>query len=118
MDIGAIFDWDGVIIDSSAAHERSWDILAAEEKLPLFPGHFKMGFGRKNQFIIPQILKWSQDPQEIARLPPAIAAAQQRAEVGQCPCALHRGSGLGQGVRRLPQQRLPGIAAPGHAGCS
>jgi HAD superfamily hydrolase (TIGR01509 family) len=68
MDTGAIFDWDGVIIDSSAAHERSWDILAAEEKLPLFPGHFKMGFGRKNQFIIPNILKWSQDPTEIARL--------------------------------------------------
>jgi HAD superfamily hydrolase (TIGR01509 family) len=68
MDIGAIFDWDGVIIDSSAAHEQSWDLLAAEEKLPLFPGHFKQGFGRKNQFIIPNILKWSQDPAEIARL--------------------------------------------------
>ena len=68
MDIGAIFDWDGVIIDSSAAHEVSWNVLAAEEKLPLPEGHFKKGFGRKNQFIIPEILGWSRDPQEIARL--------------------------------------------------
>jgi len=67
-DIGAIFDWDGVIIDSSATHEESWDILAAEEKLLLFPGHFKAGFGRKNQFIIPTILKWSDNPAEIERL--------------------------------------------------
>jgi HAD superfamily hydrolase (TIGR01509 family) len=68
MDIGAIFDWDGVIIDSSAAHEVSWDVLAAEEKLPLVEGHFKKGFGRKNQFIIPEILGWTRDAKEIARL--------------------------------------------------
>jgi HAD superfamily hydrolase (TIGR01509 family) len=68
--IGAIFDWDGVIIDSSAAHEQSWDLLAAEEKRVLPPGHFKAGFGRKNQFIIPHILKWADaaNATEIARL--------------------------------------------------
>lgn len=68
--IGAIFDWDGVIIDSSAAHEHSWDLLAADEKRVLPPGHFKAGFGRKNQFIIPNILKWADaaDTAEIARL--------------------------------------------------
>jgi len=67
-EIGAIFDWDGVIIDSSAAHERSWDLLAAEEKRALPPGHFKAGFGRKNQFIIPNILRWATDPVEIERI--------------------------------------------------
>jgi HAD superfamily hydrolase (TIGR01509 family) len=66
--IGAIFDWDGVIIDSSAAHEQSWDLLAAAEKRVLPPGHFKAGFGRKNQFIIPNILKWADDPAEIERI--------------------------------------------------
>jgi HAD superfamily hydrolase (TIGR01509 family) len=69
-EIGAIFDWDGVIIDSSSAHEQSWDLLAAEEKRPLPPGHFKAGFGRKNQFIIPNILHWAAagDTAEIERL--------------------------------------------------
>ncbi|MBC2594600.1 HAD family phosphatase [Ruficoccus amylovorans] len=65
---GALFDWDGVIVDSSAAHELSWDLLAAEEKLTLPPGHFKRGFGRKNTVIIPEILGWTTDPAEIARL--------------------------------------------------
>ena len=64
----AIFDWDGVVIDSSAQHEESWDLLAAESgrKLPL--GHFKAGFGRKNQIIIPEILGWATDPAEIERI--------------------------------------------------
>jgi len=66
--IGAIFDWDGVIIDSSAAHEGSWERLAEEENLPLFEGHFKKGFGRKNAVIIPEIYKWADDPAEIKRL--------------------------------------------------
>ncbi len=70
MKFAAIFDWDGVIVDSSAAHERSWEILAAEENLPLPEGHFKKGFGRKNEFIIPQILRWAaeENAEEIVRL--------------------------------------------------
>jgi beta-phosphoglucomutase family hydrolase len=65
---GTIFDWDGVIIDSSRHHEKSWKLLAQEEELPLPPDSFRLGFGRKNQIIIPEIYKWSQDPAEIERL--------------------------------------------------
>ncbi|MDP0495573.1 MAG: HAD family phosphatase [Verrucomicrobiota bacterium JB024] len=65
---GALFDWDGVVIDSSAAHEHSWALLAEEEKKPLPEGHFVRGFGRKNTVIIPEILEWTTDPAEIARL--------------------------------------------------
>jgi beta-phosphoglucomutase family hydrolase len=65
---GAIFDWDGVIIDSSKHHEESWERLAREISKPLPPGHFKRGFGRKNDFIIPQILAWTNDASEIKTL--------------------------------------------------
>jgi len=65
---GAIFDWDGVIIDSSASHEKSWENLAVEEGRPLPADHFERGFGRKNEIIIPEILGWTTDPAEIARL--------------------------------------------------
>jgi len=65
---GAIFDWDGVVIDSSAAHEESWERLARETGKALPAGHFKKGFGRKNQYIIPEILAWSKDAGEINRL--------------------------------------------------
>jgi beta-phosphoglucomutase family hydrolase len=65
---GVIFDWDGVVIDSSAQHERSWELLAEEIQKPLPPGHFKAGFGKKNQEIIPDLYGWSDDPAEIQRL--------------------------------------------------
>jgi len=65
---GVIFDWDGVVIDSSAHHEKSWELLAEEIQKPLPPGHFKAGFGKKNQEIIPGLLRWSEDPEEIQRL--------------------------------------------------
>ena len=64
---GAIFDWDGVIIDSSSHHEESWERLARETGKPLPPGHFKKGFGRKNEFIIPEILEWTREAAEIER---------------------------------------------------
>jgi len=64
----AIFDWDGVIIDSSRQHEESWTRLSREIDKPLSEGHFKAGFGRKNEFIIPNILHWEDDPAEVRRL--------------------------------------------------
>lgn len=64
----AIFDWDGVIVDSSRAHEIAWDRLGAETGRVLPPGHFKLGFGRKNDHIIPHILRWDVAPEEITRL--------------------------------------------------
>lgn len=63
--LGALFDWDGVVIDSSDQHERSWELLAKEIGKPLPANHFKRGFGMKNQFIIPRILGWTDNQQEI-----------------------------------------------------
>ena len=68
MNLGAIFDWDGVVIDSAVQHERSWELLAEEEKKPLPPDHFEQGFGKVNAVIIPGILGWTDDPEEVLRL--------------------------------------------------
>lgn len=65
MKMGALFDWDGVVIDSSAQHEESWELLAVEIGKALPADHFVRGFGMKNQVIIPHILGWTQDPDEI-----------------------------------------------------
>lgn len=67
-EFAAIFDWDGVVIDSSALHERSWELLAEETRRVLPEGHFLQGFGKKNQLIIPTILNWTQDLDEIEAL--------------------------------------------------
>ena len=67
MKLGALFDWDGVVIDSSRQHEESWELLAEELGKPLPDDHFLRGFGMKNQVIIPEILGWTRDPDEIHR---------------------------------------------------
>lgn len=64
---GAIFDWDGVVIDSSRHHEESWERLAVEAGRTLPEGHFKKGFGMKNEFIIPNLLGWAEADPDIRR---------------------------------------------------
>ena len=64
----ALFDWDGVIIDSAASHERSWERLAEENDLPLPEDHFLRGFGMRNEVIIPELLEWTEDPEQIRTL--------------------------------------------------
>ena len=55
------------LIDSSSQHERSWELLASERGLFLPEGHFKAGFGKKNEVIIPA-LGWGGDPLVIRTL--------------------------------------------------
>ena len=62
---GVIFDWDGVVVDSSMIHKASWEDLARETKRELPENHFSMGFGKRNQVIIPEILKWTRDLEQI-----------------------------------------------------
>lgn len=86
-----IFDWDGVVLDSSAHHERSWEIIATRRGLPLRPDHFKRGFGQKNDVIIPD-LGWAQAPGEVAEL------AEEKEEV-------YRALVREKGIRPLPGVR-------------
>ena len=62
-----IFDWDGVVLDSSRFHEKSWDVLAKERSLDLPEGHFKKGFGKRNEEIIPHVLGWAEEGSEMLR---------------------------------------------------
>ncbi len=64
----AIFDWDGVIIDSSRPHLESWELAAKELGFTLPPDHFKRSFGMKSNRIIPEILGWATAPEEIKRI--------------------------------------------------
>jgi HAD superfamily hydrolase (TIGR01509 family) len=69
-DIGFIFDWDGVVIDSHAQHEESWGVLFQELDRPMPEGFFKRTFGMRNQQIIPMCFDFvgADDLEEIARL--------------------------------------------------
>lgn len=68
--LGFVFDWDGVVIDSHAAHEESWRLLFAEIGRPMPADFFKKTFGMRNEQIIPA---WfdsvqAEDAAEIRRL--------------------------------------------------
>jgi beta-phosphoglucomutase family hydrolase len=67
---GFIFDWDGVVIDSHAQHEESWQLLFQELGGPMPEGFFKATFGMRNQQIIPMCFDFvaGDDTAEIARL--------------------------------------------------
>ena len=69
--IGALFDWDGVIIDSHNQHEKSWSKLAEEENEVLPDNFFKMTFGMRNENIIPNFFgNWIDvtNQEEVTRL--------------------------------------------------
>lgn len=68
MNFACIFDWDGVIIDSSEQHVEAWRRFAKEENFVFPEHHFKQSFGMKNEQIIPQLWKWTDDPDEIRRI--------------------------------------------------
>ena len=104
---GAIFDWDGVIIDSARLHEESWQQLAAERGTTIAPGSFWRGFGMKSARIIEEIHRWATDPAEVARLTdrkeelyreivrrseiaplPGVVAWLQRLDTTGIPCAV------------------------------
>lgn len=99
---GAIFDWDGVIVDSAALHLESWEMLARECGKPLPEGHFERGFGMKNEVIIPRQLGWTTDRAEVRRL-------SLRKE------ALYRELVHARGIEILPGARalLEGLRAAG-----
>lgn len=65
---GAIFDWDGVIIDSARLHEQSWRRLAQELGKQIAADSFIRGFGMKSPYIIEKIHRWASDPKDVARL--------------------------------------------------
>lgn len=64
----AIFDWDGVILDSAGHHEQAWEWLAAQRGQKLPEGFFLKSFGMKNEEAIEKLLGWKVSPAEMRRL--------------------------------------------------
>lgn len=58
--IGAIFDWDGVVIDSHDQHEQAWFRLARELGKPFSSELFLKTFGMRNETILPEFIKWAE----------------------------------------------------------
>lgn len=91
--LGAVFDWDGIIIDSAAQHEEAWAVLAEEFGKPLSDDFFRSTFGMRNEQIIPDFTPWA-EPGEDGKI----------AEI-----ALHKEAVYRDIVRRDGIEPLPGV---------
>jgi HAD superfamily hydrolase (TIGR01509 family) len=65
---GALFDWDGIVVDSKALHQAAWDEVAREFGYPHGPAEFRRHFGTQNWRAISEILRWTEDPKQIERI--------------------------------------------------
>ncbi len=68
MNIGAIFDMDGVLVDSGEAHRAAWQQIGEEHGVPFGPDVFERTFGMHNNQIIPLWLGQEVDRREVDRL--------------------------------------------------
>ncbi|CAJ2676583.1 unnamed protein product [Trifolium pratense] len=68
--LGAIFEWEGVLIeDNPDLEKQAWLALAQEEGKPSPPGFIiKRIEGMKNEQAISEVLCWSRDPAELRRM--------------------------------------------------
>ncbi len=65
---GALFDWDGVLVDSKALHFAAWDRVAREFGHQHGPEEFARHFGTQNRRAILDILRWTEDDAEVSRI--------------------------------------------------
>ena len=89
-----IFDFDGVVIDSHEAHERSWFALADELDRPFTRESFVATFGQRNESILP-LLGWTE-----------IGDKMRIQQLGDRKETLYR-----EILRREGIQPLPGVVA-------
>src|SRR5437016_2098750 len=68
MAFHAIFDFDGVLVNSEKQHERAWMETASILKKSITRECFFNGFGMKNERFITDVLKWTDDQEEIKRV--------------------------------------------------
>lgn len=65
---GAVFDFDGVVVNTEWHHEVCWQQVAKERNQPLTHEQYVAGFGVKNDRFISEILGWTTDPEEIKQI--------------------------------------------------
>lgn len=67
-DLLALFDHDGVLVDSFDFHQEAWLELGRREKLPLTPEFIHQTFGQTNASIFERLLSGAVSASEVRRL--------------------------------------------------
>ena len=95
--IGVIFDVDGVLVDSGAAHAASWRCVAEQHAIHVSDEEFKRTFGQPSRDIIRILWGPGVDDEQVARLDDEKEAAYRRLITGAVPLM----PGVHEAVRAL-----------------
>ena len=87
MQIGVIFDVDGVLVDSGAAHAASWRAVAKTHGIDISDEQFKRTFGRPSRDIIRIIWGEGVSEDEIRHYDDAKEASYRDLISGRVPLA-------------------------------
>lgn len=68
MTWAAIFDFDGVLVNSEKQHEYCWKEMGKKLGKEVKREDFLKGFGLKNERFIREVLKWTDDLKEIEKI--------------------------------------------------
>jgi len=73
-----IFDLDGTLVDSYAAHFHAWTTIAADLGHTLTEPEFQKQFGLKNEPILAELHAWTDSPAPSDEVVAALAAEKER----------------------------------------
>ncbi|MBI4493451.1 MAG: HAD family phosphatase [Chloroflexi bacterium] len=96
---GAIWDLDGVLVDTAPFHCRAWQAVAAERGYPFTQADFQRTFGQRNQEIIATLFEQdlsSQQVQALAERKEQLFRQFARGHIRPLPGALALLRGVGQ----------------------
>ena len=68
MGIGCLFNWDGAVVSSMDHHLKAWNLFADETNKSLPDGFIKQAYGKKTLWILSNLLKWTNEKDEIFHL--------------------------------------------------
>ncbi len=108
MHWGAIFDFDGVVVDSAHHHELCWQKVAKEYEVALTHEQFLAGFGVKNERFIAEILGWTEDAEKIEEIAKRKEALfQEHIKTTKIECI----PGIGAFLQKLEHEHIPSVIA-------
>ena len=85
MPFGILFDMDGVLVDSGAAHLESWQLAACRRGLNIAADEFKRSFGQRSPDIIRTILGSETGDDEVRQFDSEKEAAYRELIAGDVP---------------------------------
>ena len=109
LELGVIWDMDGVLVDTGELHYRAWEQVLDLEGIYFSPDEFRRTFGMHNASILELLLGTPPDPATLRRISNQKEACFRAMIQGQATPM----PGVLDWLRRLQQREVPQAVASG-----